>query len=48
MVEPTAALPLAALLRHRATLPPSRHTVLLLSGGNVDPVTLAALLADDD
>ena len=48
VVEPTAALPLAALLRHRATLPPSRHTVLLLSGGNVDPATLAALLADDD
>ena len=45
VVEPTAALPLAALLRHRATLPPSRCTVLLLTGGNVDPATLAALLA---
>ncbi len=48
VVEPTAALPLAALLRHRAALPPSRCTVLLLTGGNVDPATLAALLADGD
>lgn len=48
VVEPTAALPLAALLRHRATLPPSRCTVLLLTGGNVDPATLADLLAAED
>lgn len=44
VIEPTAALPLAALLRHRAALPPSRHTVLILSGGNADPATLAELL----
>ena len=44
VVEPTAALPLAALLRHRASLPPSRHTVLILSGGNIDPATLVELL----
>ena len=44
VVEPTAALPLAALLRHRAALPPSRHTVLVLTGGNADPATLAELL----
>jgi threonine dehydratase len=35
---------LAALLRHRASLPPSQHTVLILSGGNVDPAVLAELL----
>ena len=46
VVEPTAALPLAALLRHRATLPPSTHTVLILSGGNADPATLAELLRE--
>ncbi|RZK30771.1 MAG: pyridoxal-phosphate dependent enzyme, partial [Hymenobacter sp.] len=46
VVEPTAALPLAALLRHRASLPPSQHTVLILSGGNADPATLAELLRD--
>ncbi|MGI4834871.1 MAG: threonine ammonia-lyase [Janthinobacterium lividum] len=44
VVEPTAALPLAALLRHRASLPPSQHTVLVLTGGNADPTTLAELL----
>jgi threonine dehydratase len=46
VVEPTAALPLAALLRHRASLPPSQHTVLILSGGNADPATLIELLRD--
>ncbi|WP_046243380.1 threonine ammonia-lyase [Hymenobacter terrenus] len=44
VVEPTAALTLAALLRHRATLPPSQHTVLIISGGNADPATLTELL----
>jgi len=44
VVEPTAALPLAALLRHRASLPPSQHTVLVLTGGNADPATLIDLL----
>lgn len=45
--EPTAALPLAALLagkldRHR---PPGRPVALLLSGGNFDPSVVARLLA---
>ena len=44
VVEPTAALPLAALLYHRAELPASRHTVLVLTGGNVDPATLVELV----
>jgi threonine dehydratase len=44
VIEPTAALPLAALLRHRASLPPSQHTVLVLTGGNADPATLVELL----
>jgi len=48
VIEPTAALPLAALLRHRASLPPSRHTVLVLTGGNADPATLAELLRGDN
>ncbi|MGI4873588.1 MAG: threonine ammonia-lyase [Janthinobacterium lividum] len=44
VVEPTAALPLAALLYHRAELPASACTVLVLTGGNVDPATLVELL----
>ncbi|WP_254243981.1 pyridoxal-phosphate dependent enzyme [Hymenobacter sp. BRD128] len=44
VVEPTAALPLAALLRHWASLPASQHTVLVLTGGNADPATLIELL----
>lgn len=50
VVEPTAALPLAALLRHgpagTGLLPSARRVVLILTGGNADPATLAELLTD--
>lgn len=44
LVEPTAALPLAAYLYHRAELPPARQTVAVVTGGNVDPAVLLDLL----
>ena len=45
VVEPTAALALAALLHHRAELPAARRAVAILSGGNIDPIMLSELLA---
>jgi threonine dehydratase len=44
VVEPTGALPFAALLYHRAELPPSRCTVCVISGGNVEPSMLTEIL----
>ena len=44
LVEPTAALPLAAWLYHRAALPAARQTVAVVTGGNVDPAVLLDLL----
>ncbi len=44
VVEPTAALALAALLHPRAELPPARRVVAILSGGNADPAMLTELL----
>ena len=46
MVEPTAALPLAAYLYHRAELPVARHTVAVVTGGNIDPAVLLSLLQE--
>ena len=44
VAEPSAAVPLAALLS--GAVPGSgRRTAVVLSGGNIDPATLAALLA---
>jgi len=37
-------LPFAAWLHHRAELPASRHTVCVVSGGNVEPATLLEVL----
>jgi len=45
VVEPTAALPFAAYLYHQRELPASRNTVMVLSGGNIDPAMLRSLLA---
>lgn len=45
VVEPTAALPFAAYLYHQGELPASRNTVMILSGGNIDPAMLRSLLA---
>ena len=44
VVEPTAAVALAAWLHHRAELPPARNVVAVLSGGNIDPDLLVELL----
>ena len=44
VAEPTGALPFAAWLHHRAELPASRHTVCVVSGGNVEPATLLTVL----
>lgn len=46
VVEPTAAVALAAWLHHRAELPPARRVVAVLSGGNIDPDLLVELLTD--
>ena len=48
LVEPTAALPLAAYLYHRAELPPARRTVAVVTGGNIDPDMLHALLSREE
>lgn len=44
VAEPSGAVPVAAHLFHADRLPAGRH-VAVLSGGNVDPAVLAALLA---
>jgi threonine dehydratase len=45
VVEPSGAVPLAALLAGRIPVAPSgSRTVLVLSGGNVDPALAARLL----
>jgi len=41
--EPSGAVTLAAALYHREQLPPAEKTVVILSGGNVDPALLARL-----
>jgi len=44
VAEPSGAVPVAAALFHTGELPPARHPVAVLSGGNVDPVLLAEVL----
>lgn len=44
IVEPTAALPLAAYLFHRDELPLTRNVVMVLTGGNANPALLRELL----
>ncbi len=46
VVEPSAAVPLAAVLRHRDRFA-RRRVGIVLSGGNVDPDALSALFAQD-
>lgn len=45
LVEPTGAVPAAALLARKLPLPPGGRVGVVLSGGNVDPGLLARLLA---
>ncbi|MDX2161715.1 MAG: threonine/serine dehydratase [bacterium] len=47
MIEPTAALPYAAYLFRRDSLPNAARTVIVLSGGSVDPAVLARLVMGD-
>jgi threonine dehydratase len=43
VAEPSGAVATAAFLHHRDRLPPGR-TVAVVSGGNIDPTVLRALL----
>jgi threonine dehydratase len=45
VAEPSGAVAAAAYLHHRELLPGGR-TVAVLSGGNIDPAVLLALLSD--
>ncbi|WP_394840341.1 threonine/serine dehydratase [Pendulispora rubella] len=45
VVEPSGALTTAAYLFHREELPPRRHHVAIVSGGNVDAKAYAQILA---
>lgn len=47
VVEPSAALPVAAYLYHRDELPEAANAVLILTGGNVAPRLLTELLSDE-
>ena len=44
--EPSGAVTLAAALFHAEELPPSKKTVVILSGGNVEPALLESLQAE--
>jgi threo-3-hydroxy-L-aspartate ammonia-lyase len=46
LVEPTGAVPVAALLAGKLPLPKGARVGLVLSGGNVDPHTLAEILSE--
>jgi len=46
LVEPTGAVPAAALLAGKLPLPKGARVGLVLSGGNVDPRTLAEILTE--
>jgi len=47
LVEPTGAVAVAALLAGKAPLRPGARVGVILSGGNVDPATLRAILEAD-
>jgi threonine dehydratase len=46
VAEPSGATPIAAWQRHRETLSPDGHVVLVVSGGNVDPGLYRQLLEE--
>ena len=45
LVEPSGAVAVAAMLYHSHELPPAKKICTILSGGNVEPETLARVLA---
>lgn len=47
VAEPTSALPMAACLFHRAELPHAEKSVLVITGGNIDPALLGEILAHE-
>jgi threonine dehydratase len=48
VAEPSGAVTFAAHLFHREELPDSRLTVAVISGGNVEPDLLAAVVSGSD
>lgn len=44
VAEPSGAVTVAAFLKHRSELPPSRKAVAVVTGGNADPKLLAKVL----
>lgn len=46
LVEPSAALPVAAYLFRREALPESSNAVMILTGGNIDPALLRELISE--
>jgi len=46
VVEPSGAVPVAALLNSRRALPAAKNIVAVISGGNIDPQLMAEILAD--
>ncbi len=44
IVEPSGALPFAAYLHHHDQLPTTKQTVMVLSGGNIEPELLTKIL----
>ncbi len=47
LAEPSGAVTFAAWLFHRDELPPSKATVVVVSGGNIEPQLLAQILSED-
>ena len=47
VAEPSGAVTVAGWLFHRDELPPSKKTVAIVSGGNIEPQLLAQVLAED-
>jgi threonine dehydratase len=45
--EPSGAVAVAAAIFHSDQLPPSRGTVAIMSGGNVEPAVLRSILEDE-
>jgi threo-3-hydroxy-L-aspartate ammonia-lyase len=46
VVEPSAALPVAAYLFHGEALPESSNAVMILTGGNIDPALLREMISE--
>lgn len=47
LVEPTGAVPAAALLAGKLPMPKGSRVGVVLSGGNIDPALLAEILSAD-